>query len=128
MAKTKEVVLSVLEEYRQALAANPQSAEAHADLGWGLYGADQWDEAAQEFNQALRLNANLVDAEYGLALSRKCAGAKPEAVAAFDQTIALLPQLEDKTRGKVLTRLARGHIHFIQTGEWNLSNVLGGEI
>lgn len=126
MAKPKEIAkVATLEEYRQAISANPQKAEGHTNLGWGLYGEGQWEAAIKEFNEALRLDAKQVDALYGLALTRKSAGAKPEAVAAFNQTLALLPQLEDKTRGSMLLRLARGHINMLQSGNWKLSNLLG---
>ena len=66
-----------------------------------------------------------IDALYGLALTRKCSGAKVEAVKAFNAALAQLPTLEDQTRSNVLRRLARGHINFIQSGEWKLRNVLG---
>jgi tetratricopeptide (TPR) repeat protein len=128
MAKTKAVVThSAVEEYRQAAAANPQSAEAHANLGWGYYGVDKWDDAIREFNEALRLEPGHVDALYGLALTRKCAGAKLEAVNSFNATLEQLPKLQDHMRGNVLRRLAYGHINLIQSGEWKLSSILGDE-
>jgi tetratricopeptide (TPR) repeat protein len=128
MAKTKEAATqSPLEEYRQAVAANPKSADAHANLGWGFYGEDKWDDAVREFNEALRLEPGHIEALYGLALTRKCAGAKIEAVNSFNAAIAQLPTLEDQMRVNVLRRLATGHINQIQLGEWKLSSVLGGE-
>jgi tetratricopeptide (TPR) repeat protein len=128
MAKAKEVVAkSAVEEYRQAVAADPKSADAHANLGWGFYGEDKWDEAVQEFNEALRLEAGHIDALYGLALTRKLAGAKVEAVISFNAAIAQLSTLEDQTRGNVLWRLAHGHINLIQSGEWKLPSALGRE-
>ena len=123
MAKTKEVVkLTPVEEYRQALAADPKSAEAHANLGWGLYGDGQWEAAIQEFSEALSLDAGQVDALYGLGLTRKAAGAKPEAAAAFEKAIPMFGILEDKSRSLMLTRLARGHINMLRTGHWALSS------
>jgi Tfp pilus assembly protein PilF len=128
MAKTKEAVTqSAVEEYRQAVAANPKSAEAYANLGWGLYGEDKWDEAVKAFTEALSLEAGNVDALYGLALTHKIAGAKTEAVTTFNATLAQLPKLEDQMRGNVLKRLAHGHINLIQSGDWKLSSVLGNE-
>ena len=129
MAKSKVVAKQTpLEEYRQAAAANPNSAEAHSNLGWGYYGVDKWDEAVREFNEALRLEPGHVDALYGLALTRKGAGAKVEAVSAFNATLEQLPKLEDQMRGNVLRRLTRGHINLIQTGDWKMSSVLGPEV
>jgi Tfp pilus assembly protein PilF len=128
MAKTKgEVKQSAVDEYRQAVAANTNSADAHANLGWGLYGEDKWDDAVREFSEALRLEPGHIEALYGLALTRKCAGAKIEAVNSFYAAIAQLPTLEDQMRVNVLRRLATGHINQIQSGEWKLSSVLGTE-
>ena len=128
MAKAKEaVVKSAVEEYRDAVAANPKSADAHSNLGWGFYGEDKWDEAVKEFNEAISLEPGNVDALYGLAMTRKYAGAKTEAVNGFNATVAQLPALEDQMRASVLKRLAHGHINNIQSGDWNLSSVLGHE-
>ncbi len=128
MAKFKAAVnLSPLEDYRQAAAANPQSVEAHANLGWGFYGAEQFDRAVTEFNEALRLEPGHLEALYGLGLARKCSGAKAEAVSAFTAAIEQLPKLEDRMRSDVLRRLVRGQISVIQTGEWKLASILGAD-
>ncbi len=128
MAKIKEgAKQSAMDEYRQAVAENPNSADAHANLGWGFYGEDKWDDAVREFTEALRLESGHIEALYGLALTRKCSGAKVEAVNSFNAAIAQLPTLEDPTRVNVLRRLATGHINQIQSGEWKLSSVLGTE-
>jgi Tfp pilus assembly protein PilF len=127
MAKTIEVAkLTAVQEYSQAVAADPKNAEAHANLGWGFYGEGKWEEAIKEFSEALSLDAGQVDALYGLGLTRKAAGAKVDAAAAFDQAIALLEGLEDRTRRHMLTRLARGHINMLQSGHWQLSSAITG--
>ncbi len=124
MAKAKEVTLTAMQEYRQAVSANPQNAEAHSNLGWGCYGEGLWDEAVKEFTEALRLDPKQVDALYGLALTRKAAGAKTEAVETFNQAVTLLGTLDDKTRAKMLSRLAHGHMNMIQSGDWKLTTLL----
>ncbi len=129
MAKTKEAAkLSTLEEYRQAVSADPKSAEAHSNLGWEYYGEGNWAEAVKEFSQAVSLDANLVDAHYGLAMAHKGAGDKLQAVAAFDKAVALSAGLEDQSRARVLARLAKGHINQLQSGNWDLTDVLGGKL
>ena len=126
MAKTQEAVkLTAVQEYRQAVTAEPKNAEAHANLGWGLYGEGKWDDAINAFGEALTLDPGQADAFYGLGLTRKAAGAKVEAAAAFDHAIALLEGLDDKTRRQMLIRLAHGHINMLQSGHWQLS---GGSI
>jgi tetratricopeptide (TPR) repeat protein len=111
----------VLESYQSAVAANPNSAEAQSNLGWGYYGQRQFDQAIAAFREALRLDRNYLDAHYGLGLAQKEAGAGADAVTAFEAVLALAPQLENAARGQMLARLAQGHINQITQGHWNLS-------
>ena len=87
-----------------------------------------YKDAVREFNEAVSLDPLNSDALYGLGLTRKCAGAKLEAVNAFNAALEQLPKLDDQMRANVLRRLARGHINLIQSGAWNLTSVLGGEV
>jgi tetratricopeptide (TPR) repeat protein len=119
-----EAPANVLDSYRAAVTANPTSAEAHSNLGWGLYGQRQYAEAADTFREALRLDRNWVDAHYGLGLALKEAGRGAEAVPAFEAVIALVPQIENQVRATMLKRLARGHINQIKQGDWNLDREL----
>ncbi len=119
-----ETLKNILDHYRAAVAANPTSAEAHANLGWGYYGQKQYAEAIKEFQEALSLDTNWLDAYYGLGLAHKGAGSKVEALAAFEKAAALAPGLPDLVRGHMLTRLAHGHINAIKTGDWDLDKEL----
>ena len=113
-----------IENYQATVNANPNSAEAHSNLGWGYYGQKQFAEALKAFQEALRLNPKLVDAHYGRALALKESGAKIEAVAAFEQVAALAPLMEDTVRAGMLLRLAHGHINQINKGDWGLAKEL----
>jgi tetratricopeptide (TPR) repeat protein len=124
MPPAKTPTVDVLENYRAAVSANPQSAEAHCNLGWGHYGQKQYAEAVKEFQEALRLDVNWVDAYYGLGLSQKGMGAKPDAVAAFEKAAKLAAQMEDRVRGGMLLRLAHGQINQLQKGDWDLDKEL----
>jgi adenylate cyclase len=55
----------------QALALDPDSAEAHASRGLALFISESFDEAKREFDAAIVLNPNLFEAYYyyGLACS-----------------------------------------------------------
>ena len=116
--------VNVLETYRAAVTANPNSAEAHSNFGWGYYGQKQFAEAVEQFRQALALDRNMVDAHYGLGLTLKESGSKAEAIAAFESVVALAPQLENQVRGQMLVRLAHGHINLMKGGDWALDKEL----
>src|SRR5215831_11644377 len=87
-----DVIQRPIDNYQAAVAVNPNSAEAHSNLGWGYYGQHQYDEATKSFRQALTLDRNLLDAHYGLALTLKEAGSGPEAVGEFETVVKLAPQ------------------------------------
>ena len=55
----------------QALALDPDSAEAHASRGLALFISEKYGEAQKEFDAAIALNSNLFEAHYyyGLACS-----------------------------------------------------------
>lgn len=114
------ISISALEKYRAAVAANPQSADAHANLGWGHYGLGQVMEALKAMQAALALDPRHFEAQYGLALVHKASGSNAEAVAAFERALALAGQLTDPIRAQMLQRLIRGQINEINTGDWNL--------
>ncbi len=113
-----------LESYRAAASANPQSAEAHTNLGWGLYGQKQLAEAVKAFQEAIRLDAQSFEAHYGLGLTHKAAGAKVEAEAAFRAAHDLTGQLENPARGQMLKHLLHAHINQLTTGDWGLDQEL----
>jgi tetratricopeptide (TPR) repeat protein len=115
---------SLLDNYQAAASANPTSAEAHSNLGWGYYGQRRHDDAIAAFRQALSLDNRLVDGHYGLGLAYKEAGQKSEAVAAFETVIKLASELENAVRGQMMSRLAQGHINQIQVGNWSLGGIV----
>ena len=113
-----------LENYRAAVAADPNSAPAHNNLGWGLYGQKQLAESVKEFQEAIRLDPQSFDAHYGLGLAHKAAGAKTEAIATFRAAYDLAGRLEDRVRGQMLQHLLHGHINQLSTGDWGLDKEL----
>jgi Tfp pilus assembly protein PilF len=113
-----------LESYRAAVTADPQSASAHNNLGWGLYGQNQFADAIRELQEAVRLDGQLFDAHYGLGLAHKAAGAKADAIAAFKAAYDLAARMEDRVRGQMLQHLLHGHINQLTTGDWGLDKEL----
>ena len=110
-----------IETYQSAVSANPNSAEAYSNLGWGYYGLRKFDDAIEAFRQALSLDRNYTDAHYGLGLTYKEAGKGQDAVPEFEAVVKLAPQDTNNIRGQMLSRLARGHINRINSGNWGLN-------
>lgn len=115
-----DAIPNVLDNYRAAANANPTSAEAQANLGWGYYGQHLYEDAIKAFQAALTLDNGFVDAHYGLGMAYKESGAGPKAVPEFESVVKLTGQLENSVRAVMLARLARGHINQIQSGNWHL--------
>jgi tetratricopeptide (TPR) repeat protein len=115
---------NALDNYQAAANANPTSAEAQCNLGWGFYGQRRYDEAIKALQHAVSLDSRSIDAHYGLGLAQKEAGAKQEAVETFQTVIKLAGELENAVRGQMLARLAQGHINLIQVGNWQLGGIV----
>jgi tetratricopeptide (TPR) repeat protein len=115
-----EIEPHLLEKYQAAVAASPQSAEAHCNLGWGYYGLRQYDAAIKALKEAVGLDPAMIDAHYGLALALKESGATAEAIESFQIVVNLAPQSTNAVRGHMLARLAKGHINQINSGDWSL--------
>lgn len=119
-----EALPNTIENYQAAVNANPNSAEAYSNLGWGYYGQRKYEDSIKAFRQALSLERNLTDAHYGLALAMKEAGAGQDAVTEFEAVIKLAPQDQNAVRGQMVVRLAQGHINWINSGDWSLDTDL----
>jgi tetratricopeptide (TPR) repeat protein len=115
---------NAIEKYQAAVRDNPKSAEAHANLGWGYYGKEQYPEALKSLQEALALDPNLLEARYALALVYRAMNSKAEAIAEFEKVLALADQVDNTIRRHMLKRLVRGHISQINTGDWQLGAIL----
>ena len=81
------------EAYRRAITAEPEYAEAHANLGAVLARLGRYDEAVACYERALRLNPQLNAARLNLGLAHCRAGALTAAVEAFKAAHAADPSL-----------------------------------
>lgn len=112
--------IEALEKAQSEVTADPNSAEAHARLGWAYYGKGQYADAIKTLERALSLDANNFEGHYALGLAHKMSGAKMEAIAEFQKAAELAAGIKDAARSQMLQRLLRGHINEINTGDWNL--------
>ena len=63
-------MLEAMEHLEQALRINPDSAEAHYDLGVALEQAGRVGEAVEHYQQALRIKPGYTEARSALARLR----------------------------------------------------------
>jgi len=90
------------------------------DAGWQAYAQHDLAKAESSFQEALRLDPDCIDAIFGLGLTLKAAGQKEAAVGWFRKAAEVAEYIENRVRGRMIHRLAVGHIHDIETGDWNL--------
>ena len=98
-----------LEDFRLALAANPENPLAHSNCGHGLVRLHCYGEALSYFEKAVALKPDEAGLHYNLADPLKALGRLTEAVAAYDRAIALAPEMTNAhvNRGLVLTHMGR---------------------
>ena len=101
-----ELALRLLGE---AVAARPESAVAHCQLGIAWQMAGRHAEAEAAFTASLGLAPGMVEALYGLAVTLNALGRREEALARFDALLAIAPDLPEAQygRGTVLQALQR---------------------
>ncbi|MBI5049259.1 MAG: tetratricopeptide repeat protein [Deltaproteobacteria bacterium] len=66
--------------YNESLKLNPQSAEAHSNLGFAYFDKGNMDQAIAEQQKALAVNPKFGHAFYGMALAYEKNGNKKEAI------------------------------------------------
>jgi tetratricopeptide (TPR) repeat protein len=96
------------------------TAEEIYQRGWAYYAVGDYPHAETDLREALHQDQNNMDAYYALGMTLKITGDKTGALAAFQQVAALSQLHSDSVRGRMVRRLALGHIHEIETGDWNL--------
>jgi tetratricopeptide (TPR) repeat protein len=95
-----------------ALAQNPHSAEAHANLGSALQALERYDAAIECYERALALNPDLVEANYGLATVLQTLRRYGDAIKCYEVALAIKPGYAEVTYG-----LATAHHALLQYDE-----------
>jgi protein O-mannosyl-transferase len=85
----------VIDQYREALKINPESAKAHNFLGYALRDKSRRAEAAAEFKLATEISPDYADAQnnYGAAMAEQ--GQYEEAISHFGAALKINPYLKD---------------------------------
>ena len=100
----------------QALALDPDLAEAYAVNGLLLDDLDRFDEAIESLNRALEINPNLSDASNWLSTSLVAAGDRAKAQAVLEGVVA-----RDPTYGPAFNNLIGS---YMRTGEADRADAL----
>jgi tetratricopeptide (TPR) repeat protein len=97
-----------------------QTGDEYLTRGWAFYGIKNYTRAETDLREALVLDQDNPDAYFALGLTLKASGQKNTAIEAFRQAASLTQYLSDTVRGRMVRRLAIGHIHTLESGDWNL--------
>ena len=84
---------AALVQFRQALALQPQHAQAHNNLGLALQELGQLDTAVTHFRQALAARPDYAEAHTNLGLALQMQGHIETAIAQHQRALALQPQM-----------------------------------
>jgi tetratricopeptide (TPR) repeat protein len=95
-------------EYRAVLAARPNYAEAHANLGAVLIRMDRYKEAIREYETALKLAPNLTPIRLNIGLAHYRKGEFGKAVAAFKRFLKSSPDNAQAIQLTALSLVALG--------------------
>ena len=101
---------------------NLKSGEEYLKRGFAYYARKQYENAENDLRAALAMDVDPVEAYYCLGMVFKAASKTEEAIQCFEKVLDLLSQsrMKNYDRQAMLRRLARGHVNFMKTGDWNL--------
>ena len=94
----------------RALALNPQSAEAHNNMGGALQRQGRFEEALREHDAAARLNPRLADARYNVGVVQAALGRTAEARAAYEAVVREWPTFVAARGNLGMLLLAEGRV------------------
>jgi len=98
----------------------PQTPAELTNRGWLFYARKEYAQAEADLRRALEANPDEVETLYPLGLTLKATGASKEAVEVFRRVIELVGTIPNRVRANLIRRIAIGHIHEIETGNWDL--------
>jgi tetratricopeptide (TPR) repeat protein len=122
MFKKKEIYKVKSITVDPATLRNLTSGDEYLKRGVAYYARKQYENAEKDLRTALAMDANPVEVNYCLGMVLKAESKSDEAIQCFEKVLDLLSQSRMKNyyRQAMLRRLAKGHINFIKTGDWDL--------
>ena len=96
--------------YRQALAADPEDAEALTNLGVTLQLRGRPDQAEACYRRALELRPDQPEGHNNLGVALQALDRLDEAIACFERALALRPAYQDALNGLGVALQARGRL------------------
>jgi tetratricopeptide (TPR) repeat protein len=122
MFKKKEIYKVKSITVDPATMRNLTSGDEYLKRGVAYYARKQYENAEKDLRTALAMDADPVEAYYCLGMVTKAESKSEEAIQCFEKVLDLLSQSRTKNydRQAMLRRLAKGHINFIKTGDWDL--------
>lgn len=118
-APIKEVV-NILDDYQKAVSAEPQSAAAQSNLGWGYYGKGHFEQAVAQFEKVLAIDPNNFDALFGSGLAHRRHNNSQAALAAFKRAQTVAEGMENSSRSHMLLRMVHAQINYLTSGDWKI--------
>jgi tetratricopeptide (TPR) repeat protein len=122
MFKKKEIYKVKSITVDPATLRNLTSGDEYLKRGVAYYARKQYENAEKDLRTALAMDANPVEVNYCLGMVLKAESKSDEAIQCFEKVLDLLSQsrMKNYDRQAMLRRLAKGHINFIKTGDWDL--------
>jgi len=122
MFKKKEIYKVKSITVDPATLRNLTSGDEYLKRGVAYYARKQYENAEKDLRTALAMDADAVEVNYCLGMVLKAESKSEEAIQCFEKVLDLLSQsrMKNYDRQAMLRRLAKGHINFIKTGDWDL--------
>ena len=122
MFKKKEIYKVKSITVDPATLRNLTSGDEYLKRGVAYYARKQYENAENDLRTALAMDADPVEVNYCLGMVLKAESKSEEAIQCFEKVLDLLSQshMKNYDRQAMLRRLAKGHINFMKTGDWDL--------
>jgi tetratricopeptide (TPR) repeat protein len=122
MFKKKEIYKVKSITVDPATLRNLTSGDEYLKRGVAYYARKQYENAENDLRTALAMDADPIEVNYCLGMVLKAESKSDEAIQCFEKVLDLLSQsrMKNYDRQAMLRRLAKGHINFIKTGDWDL--------